>query len=83
MSMAGIKPIPEQFTVRWKVEPHFADEFVSPGVTPANIENTVTLAQDLPNTKHTLEISGNDATPFSAIRIYRPALAAKRDTAGK
>ena len=74
-SLAGIKPVPEQFTVKWKVEPRFVDEFVSSGVKDATTETTVTLAQGLPNTKHTLEISGSDAMPIAAIRVYRPPLA--------
>ncbi len=74
MSLAGIKPVPEQFAVKWKVEPRFVDEFISPVVTNATTETTVTLAQGLPNTKHTLEISGGDTTRIAAIRVYRPAL---------
>jgi len=77
LSLAGIKPVPEQFTVNWKVEPRFVDEFVSPGVKDPTSETTVTLAQGLPNTMHTLEISGSEATTIEAIRIYRPPLAAK------
>ncbi len=76
-SLAGIKPVPEKFDVKWKVEPRFVDEFASPGVKDPAIESTVTLAQGLPNTKHTLEISGRDATPIAAIRVYRPPLAVK------
>jgi len=72
MSLAGIKPVPEQFMVKWNVEPRFVDEFVSPGVKDATTELTVTLAQGLLNTKHTLEIFGTAATPIAAIRIYRP-----------
>ena len=40
----------------------------------AETEITVTLAQGLPNTKHTLEISGSEATPIAVLRVYRPAL---------
>ena len=76
-SLAGLKPVPEQFTVKWKVEPRFVDEFTSPGVKDVAIETTVTLAQGLPNMKHTLEISGSEATPIAAFRVYRPALAAR------
>jgi hypothetical protein len=76
-SLAGIKPVPEKFDVKWRVEPRFVDEFVSPGVKDASIETTVTLAQGLPNTKHTLEVSGVEMPPIKAIRVYRPALAAK------
>ncbi len=77
MSLAGIKPTPEQFTLRWKVEPGFVDEFASSGMTNTTIETTTTLAQGLPNTKHTLEISGAKDTPIAAIRVYRPALRTK------
>ncbi len=74
MSLAGIKPVPEQFTVKWKVEPRFVDEFISPRLKDATIETTVTIAQGLPNTKHTLELSGSSVTPIAAIRVYRPTL---------
>ena len=74
MSLAGIKPMPEQFTVKWKVEPRFVDEFVSPGATNPASKTTVTLVQGLPNTRHTLEISGSEATPIAGIRVYRSAL---------
>ncbi len=76
-SLAGIKPVPDKFDVKWKVEPHFTDEFTSPGVKDPALETTVTLAQGLPNTKHTLEISGGETTPLAAIRVYRPALVAR------
>ena len=69
--------MPGKFDVKWKAEPRFVDEFISPGVKDAATETTVTLAQGLPNTKHTLEISGGDVTPIAAIRVYRPALTAR------
>jgi hypothetical protein len=72
LSLGGIKPVPEQFTVKWRVEPRFVDEFSSPGQKYASIETTVTLAQGLPNTKHTLEITGSEATPIAFVRVYRP-----------
>ena len=74
LSLAGIKPVPDTFTVKWKVEPRFVDEFVSPGATNPAIETAVTLARGLPNGRHTLEISGGDRAPISALRIYRPPL---------
>lgn len=72
MSLAGIKPVPERFTVKWRVEPRFVDEFVSPGVNDPAVETTVTLAQGLPNTKHVLEITGGPETPIAALRVYHP-----------
>ena len=77
MSLAGIKPVPEKFTITWNVQPHFADEFVSPGVKDSATETTVTLAQGLPYNKYRLEISGGDATPIAAVRIYQPPLGRK------
>lgn len=76
LSLAGITPVPETFTVKWKVEPRFVDEFVSPGAINPAIEATVTLAQGLPNSRHTLEISGGDQTPIAALRVYRPPVQA-------
>ena len=72
--LAGLKPVPETFAVKWNVEPHFVDEFISPGANDPAIETTVTLAQGLANTKHTLEIAGGAET-IAALRIYHPALA--------
>jgi len=72
--LGGIKPVPEKFTVKWQVAPRFLDEFVAPPAKALAGETTMTLAQGLPNTKHTLEISGAAASPIAAIRIYQPPL---------
>jgi hypothetical protein len=74
LSLAGIKPVPERFIVKWSAVPRWVDVFVSPGVTNTSIETVVTLAQGLPNRKHVVEISGSEATPIRALRIYRPPL---------
>lgn len=74
LSLGGIKPVPDTFEVRWKVEARLLDEFVTPGVTNTTTETRVTLASGLPPVKHTLDISGSDATPIAAIRVYRPVL---------
>ncbi len=73
-TLGGIKPVPEQFTVKWQVAPRFLDEFVAPPAKALAGETTMTLAQGLPNTQHTLEISGAAASPIAAIRIYQPPL---------
>ncbi|MGA2496107.1 MAG: SGNH/GDSL hydrolase family protein [Tepidisphaeraceae bacterium] len=72
--LAGFKPVPAAFTVKWQTIPQFADTFASPGAKAPAIETTVTLAQGLANGKHTLEITGADSTPIAAIRVYRPPL---------
>jgi hypothetical protein len=71
------RPIPSGFQIRWQVVPHFADDFVSPGVKDSAMETTVTLAQGIPGGKHQLEIAGGPDVPIAAIRLYRPPLAAK------
>ena len=72
LSLAGIKPAPEQFEVKWKVEAQFADEVVFPDVKDASMEMAVTVAQGLPKGRQLLEISGSDSSPIAAIRIYCP-----------
>jgi len=74
LSLASINPVPNAFIVKWKVVSRFVDEFASPGVTNPAIETTLTLAQGLPNSRHTLEISGSDKTPIAALRVYRPPI---------
>jgi hypothetical protein len=68
------RPLPADFQVRWRAVFRGVDEFVSPGVTDPAIETTVTLAQGLENTRHVLEIAGDETTPIAALRVYRPAL---------
>ncbi len=75
LMLPGIKPPPDQFEVHWKVIPHYTDTFVSPGIQDKTTETVVTLAQGLPNGRHTLEISGDSKTPIAAIRVYRPPVA--------
>ena len=74
LSLGGIHPAPERFDVKWHVEPRFVDEFVSPGVQDPATEASVTLAQGLSNAAHTLEITGSESTPMTALRVYRPPL---------
>jgi len=77
MSLAGIEPVPETFTVTWNVEPYFADEFVSLGVKDSATESILILASNLPNARHRLEISGDPEQSIVAIRIYQPPLGQK------
>lgn len=82
-TLAGVKTIPDAFTVKWKTVPYFVDAFVSPGIKDKTVETVVTLAQGLKNGKHTLELGGSPETPIAAIRVYKPALAEDAKTAGK
>jgi hypothetical protein len=78
LSLGGIHPVPERFEVKWHVEPHFVDEFMSPGVSAPAVETSVTLAQGLSNAAHTLEITGSESTPLTALRVYHPPMDTER-----
>jgi len=69
--------VPDEFTVRWKVEPRFVDEFHSPGMRDDRTETLVPIASGLSHGKHTLEISGSETTPIAALRVHSPPLPSK------
>ena len=50
----------------------FVDAYEPPKAEDASREAVTTLAQGLPNGRHTLEIDG--PAPIQAIRIYKPPL---------
>jgi len=54
----------------WRVGPRLVDEFISPGVKDPATATTVTFAQGLSNTRHSLDIFGDKSTPVTAIRVY-------------
>lgn len=62
------------YEIRWKVVPMHTDAFSLPKVEDAAWEAAVTLAQGIPNAKHTLEIVTTDGQPLPirAIRVYQP-----------
>jgi hypothetical protein len=66
------KPVPAGFEITWKALPMFADAFVPPRSDDASRETAVSVAQGLPNGKHTLEIVGE--APIGVVRIYRPPM---------
>ncbi|VTT96469.1 trp operon repressor : Uncharacterized protein OS=Microcoleus sp. PCC 7113 GN=Mic7113_4464 PE=4 SV=1 [Gemmataceae bacterium] len=73
LALAGVKPVPDAFTVRWKVVSHAIDAVVAPAAGTA-----LTLARGLPPGKHVLEITGGPDTPVAALRVHRPPLAAEK-----
>jgi hypothetical protein len=75
LSLAGVKPVPEAFTVRWTVVSYAADRFAAPKGLDPKTETAVTLARGLPPGKHVLEIAGSPDVPVAAIRVHRPPLA--------
>ncbi|HVE39382.1 MAG TPA: SGNH/GDSL hydrolase family protein [Planctomycetota bacterium] len=66
------KPVPAGFEITWKAVPMFADTFTPPKSDDPSRETVVTVAQGLPNGKHTLELLGQ--APVGTIRIYRPPM---------
>ena len=67
--------IPSPLVVQWKVMPQWVDLLKVPPITNPTIESVVTIAQGLPNGKHTLELVARSAArpKVTAIRVYRPA----------
>jgi hypothetical protein len=81
LGLAGVKPVPERFTVNWSVVPRFTDELSFATIQPNDRlpaqpprDDVVTIASGLPNTKHTLEITGDARAPLRALRVFRPPL---------
>ncbi|WP_439625002.1 SGNH/GDSL hydrolase family protein [Gemmata sp.] len=75
LALAGVKPVPDAFTVRWKVVPHAVDAIPAPGGREPAAGTAVTLARGLLPGKHVLEIAGGPGAPIAAIRVHRPPLA--------
>ncbi|MGL6073611.1 MAG: SGNH/GDSL hydrolase family protein [Fimbriiglobus sp.] len=71
MSLAGLKPVPAEFTVKWKCQPQFVEEYVSPKNLDTKTESRVILAYGIPKGPHTLELTGSPASAIHAIRVYR------------
>ena len=82
LALAGVKPVPDTFVVRFSSVGHFADKFTAPEPADRTIETTVTIAQGLQNTNHVLEITGGEAASFSAVRIYAPPVHSPDKPAG-
>ncbi len=68
LGLAGVKPVPPEFTVRWQVVPHFVDEVLPVAAADPSVETVVTVAQGLPGRRHTLEIAGSSDAPLAAVR---------------
>ena len=68
------RSLPQGYEVKWKVCPMFVDEYAPPEVKDETKDTVVTVAQGLPNGKHTLQIvAGQGGQPaIKAVRVYRP-----------
>ncbi len=72
-------PLPEGYTIRWKVLPMFADTYHTPKIDDPTTENATTIVQGIANAKHALEIIADDpAFPpaIARVRTYRPPVKA-------
>ncbi len=68
------QPTPKGFEIKWQIKPMFVDYYVPPQIAYSTREYYTTLAQNLSNSKHILEIvpEANGKVPIQAIRVYRP-----------
>ncbi|MCC3498707.1 MAG: SGNH/GDSL hydrolase family protein [Microcoleus sp. PH2017_15_JOR_U_A] len=68
------KPTPKGFEISWQVKPMFVDSYIPPQIADSSREYPTTLAQNLSNSKHILEIvpETDGTVPIQAIRVYRP-----------
>lgn len=68
--------IPIGFPIRWRVEPMFTDFYTPPAIQDTTREYTTVIAQNLPNSRHTLEITALTGSPVSieTIRVYHPSI---------
>ena len=73
LSLAQVKPVPEQFTVNWSIAPRFTDELTFATIQPEH-DSRLTVANGLPPGKHTLEITGDSNAPLKAVLIHTPPL---------
>ena len=72
-TLAGVRPIPNEFTVKWSVVPYFEDSPVPPQVMDRAIERVVTVAQGLEDGPHRIELLGAGVDGIEAIRVYSPS----------
>jgi len=72
LMLAGVKPPPSKFTVRWEVVPAFVDQIEPPASMDPAIETVVTVAQGLAGRRHRLELDGGLESPVAAVRVYCP-----------
>ena len=68
------QPTPKGFEITWEVRSMFVDSYVAPKIADSSREYPTTLAQNLSNSKHILEIipETDGKVPIQAIRVYRP-----------
>jgi hypothetical protein len=70
------KSTPNGFEIKWQVKPMFVDSYIAPKVENPTLESSTTLAQNLTNSRHKLEIivDNNSTVPIQTLRVYKPPL---------
>ena len=68
------KPLPPDFAIKFSVVPLFQDTFTATKPRSDAYDDAVTVAQNLPNGKHTLELvsASGKPVPLQAVRTYKP-----------
>jgi hypothetical protein len=68
-------PLPDGYTIHWKVLPMFVDTFQVPKIDDPAKENATVVVQGIANGKHTLELVADDASRppgIGVVRTYKP-----------
>ncbi len=68
-------PLPQGYTIRWKVLPMFTDTYQAQKIDDPSKENATVIVQGIPNSRHSLEIIADDAAnppAIGTVRAYRP-----------
>jgi len=70
-------PVTAGYSIRWRAVPLFRDVYAPPAALDPSRDQAQTLAQGLPNGRHTLTLTadGPGAPPVRAVRSYAPPVA--------
>lgn len=69
------KSTPKGFEIKWQVKPMFVDSYVASKVDNPTLESSITLAQNLINCRHKLEIiADKNEILIQGLRVYKPPL---------
>ena len=74
LGLAGVKPVPPEFTVRWQVVPALRRHGRTGGRDGSVRRDRGHRRPRTRRARHTLEISGGPDTPIAAVRVYNPPL---------
>ena len=64
--------VPAGYEIKWSVLPMGIDSYQAPRAEDETRDHPTTLAQGIPNEKHTLELTADGDAAIRAVRVYRP-----------